>query len=70
MSDTATICLEMLDNNPAQMADALCKYYVQNNCKNMKYAVIDLEELAEHILAWTKAERKFFEVENDHRKSN
>ena len=63
MSGLVTISLEMLDNTPAQMADALCRYYVQENCKNMKHAVIDLEELAEHILAYTKAERKFFEVE-------
>ncbi len=56
------ITFEVIDNTPQQMAYALCEYYKTSNCKNMEHAVIDLEELAEHILAYTKAERKFFEV--------
>ena len=63
MNEINAIELKVIDNSPQQMAWALCKYYFSMNCKNMEYAVIDLEELAEHILAYTRAERKMLEAE-------
>ena len=62
---TVKIALEMINSQPIQMADALCKYYKTANCGNIEHAVIDLEELAEHIQAYTKAERKFLEVKHE-----
>jgi hypothetical protein len=54
----------LMDDSVQQVAHALCKYYLENNCKNIELAVIDLEELADHILAYTRAERKFLEANN------
>lgn len=54
--------LELIDDSAQQMAYAMCKYYLNGNCYNIEPTVIDLEELAEHILAYTKAERKMLEV--------
>lgn len=64
-TSNVTIKLEMINSSPQQMAYALCEYYKTVNCKNIEYAVIDLEELAEHILAYAKSQRKMLEVENE-----
>ena len=61
MDELITIELKLIDDSAQQMAYALCKYYLTSNCHNIKPTVIDLEELAEHILAYTKAERKMLE---------
>lgn len=55
-----TIELEVLDNSCLQIAHALCKRSLKvNNSKEL--ALIDLEELTEHINAFVKAERKELE---------
>lgn len=57
-----TIELELIDDSVQQMAYGICKYYLKGNCYNIEPTVIDLEEFAEHILAYTRAERKMLEV--------
>lgn len=57
----ATITLEVMDTSVLQMAHAVCKYYEKNNGIK-ENALIDLEELGEHINAYVKAEKKSLEV--------
>ncbi len=64
MNEIVRIELKLVDDSAQQMAYVLCKYYLNANCKNIEPTVIDLEELAEHILAYTKAERKMLEINN------
>lgn len=64
MKEFCTITFEVLDNSAHQMAYTLCKYYLNSNSHNKELTIIDLEELVEHILAYTKAERKVLEIEN------
>ena len=52
-----TIELEVLDKSCLQVAYAIIKYYVGNN-NTKENALIDLEELTEHINAYIKAERR------------
>ena len=48
-----TIKFKTMDNSPQQMAYALCEYYKQIETGN-NTALIELEELAEHILTYVK----------------
>ena len=64
MSENIRIELKLMDDSAQQMAYAICKYYLNGNCRNIEPTVIDLEEVAEHILAYTKAERKMLEINN------
>ena len=59
-----TIELEVLDNSCLQIAYALCKRSLKvNNSKEC--ALIDLEELTEHINAFVRAERKELEFKKE-----
>lgn len=69
MSELLTIALEVLDNSSLQMAYAICKHYKKINCENMENTIIDLEEIAEHINAYTKAEREMLEVKKKHERN-
>lgn len=55
-----TIELEVLDNSCMSVALAICKYYTKNN-SSKENALIDLDELTEHIDAYVRAERKALE---------
>lgn len=60
----ATIKFEVIDHSNLQLAHAICKYY--ERCNGIKEnALIDLEELSEHINAYVKAERKALAVKNE-----
>lgn len=59
-----TIELEVLDSSCLQIAHALCKRSLKVNT-SQECALIDLEELAEHINAFVKAERKALEIEKE-----
>ena len=48
--------LEVVDNSSIGMTHALIKYYKQCNSVEGNH-LIDLEEIAEHIRAYVKAER-------------
>lgn len=56
--------LELLDHSALQVAYGICKYF---NSKNgiKELALIDLEEVAEHINAYVKAEKRALEVINN-----
>ena len=56
-----TIELEVLDSSCLQVAHALCKRSLKVN-DSKECALIDLEELAEHINAFVRAERKELEL--------
>lgn len=55
-----TIELEVLDDSCLSVALAICKYYTKNN-SHKENALIDLDELTEHIDAYVGAERKALE---------
>lgn len=55
-----TIELEVLDNSCMSVAHAICKYYTKSNSVE-ENALIDLDEVAEHIDAYVRAERKALE---------
>lgn len=52
-----TIELEVADSSAFQVSYAICKYYRKCNSEK-ELALIDLEELVEHINAYIEAERK------------
>lgn len=52
-----TIELEVLDTSCMSVAHAICKYYEKSN-SSKESALIDLEELVEHIDAYIRAEDK------------
>lgn len=54
--------LEVMDNSAIGIAHALIKYYIKCNAK-IKNALIDLEEVSEHINAYVDAERKSMMIE-------
>ena len=56
------IQFEMMDSSALQMAHALIKFYMHRNL-NREIGVIDLEEFAEHIMAFVKAEKKQIELQ-------
>lgn len=58
-STAAVIQLEVGDGSVMQVANAICKYYVQ--CSETEKGLIDLDELTEHIDAYVRAERKALE---------
>lgn len=55
------IQLEVADGSALQVAYAICKYYLKNNSYK-ETALIDLDELTEHIAAYVRAERKALEI--------
>lgn len=55
-----TIELEVLDDSCMSVAHAICKYYTKSNSVK-ENALIDLDEVAEHIDAYVRAERKALE---------
>lgn len=54
--------LEVMDNSSIGVAHALIKYYFQCNAKK-ENALIDLEEVSDHINAYVDAERKSMMIE-------
>lgn len=53
----AKVEFELVDSSSFQLAYAICKYYRKCNSEK-ELALIDLEELVEHINAYIEAERK------------
>lgn len=56
-NNLSTIELEVLDTSCMSVALAICKYYTKNN-SSKENALIDLEEVVEHIDAYIRAEDK------------
>lgn len=54
--------LEVVDNSAIAIAHALIKYYMKCNAKK-ENALIDLEEVSEHINTFVNAERKSMMIE-------
>lgn len=52
------ITMEMTEDCPIQMAYCICKHYLQVNHGDAQMTNIDLEEVANHILAFVQAEEK------------
>ena len=63
-TSSVTLKLEMMDNSPQQMSYALCEYYKRIN-SGSNTTLIELEELAEHILSYVKAEWKKVGEQNE-----
>lgn len=64
MAAIRTIELEVLDTSAFSMAHAIARYYVKNNTKK-ENVLIDLQEVAEHIEAYVRAEQKVKEAADD-----
>lgn len=63
-TDGPALCtyqFQTLDGSCLSMAHAICKHYVDANGNDVERALIDLEELVEHIDAYVRAERKMLE---------
>lgn len=54
--------LEVMDNSSIGVAHSLIKHYLKCNAKR-ENALIDLEELSDHINAYVDAERKSMMIE-------
>ena len=54
--------LEVMDNSAIGVAHALIKYYLKCNAKK-ENALIDLEEVSDHINLYVDAERKSMMIE-------
>lgn len=59
-----TIELDVLDSSCLQVAHAICKRSIKVNTIK-EGALIDLEEIADHINAFVRAERKALELEKE-----
>lgn len=57
-----TITLKTQGNSPQQIAYALEDYFFEKQGSDLGMAIIDLEELAKHILLSVEAEKQRLEV--------
>ena len=53
-----TIILPTLDDSVQQVASAICNFYKTRNGNDMYQTIIDLQELASHIITYGEAETK------------
>ena len=53
-----TIILPTLDDSVQQVASAICNFYKTRNNNDMFQTIIDLQELASHIITYGEAETK------------
>ena len=61
MAQIKTIEFEVIDTSALSMAHAIGRYYIKNN-DIKENALIDLQEVAEHIEAYVRAEYKAIEA--------